>query len=949
MATPKASGTYEKHLTTLGQLLQTIWEADDLESVVSAVVNYISAEYDYSMIWVGAYNRFKHQLNTKGCYLASKEYFSRQQLLLHPGDLMEQVVVQQRPITVPSLREEPRAGEWAAISTKFGVQGAAVWPIRHQDTCFGVMVLGVDHWGLSPTVLERATLITLTGALGEAFYQRDLEHQRQRVKQPTKPLFSILEQLEQAGDLETRLRAVVTETHAFVAPSRTNVYWFEKKERHFWHRLGSFKPKRGRRLNPESAPQTNPVPIAADEVKGFYQMLLNGELVVLGEVASSLKTSLIGRLMTHLQAQALIAAPILFHGELLGFLSVEGNRSRIWSEPEKQYVQAAARLVGVSMPASEMEETVAQIRSNQVLTAGITKSIHGNSDWETVLGQCADQLLQQVGTENLLVLVPDPERGGFEIAYQSQQGNPISIRADWRPLHDLDWQLLEQSAEPIHIDSLEDDLKLMAWRPRFLEMGAHSVMACNVSPGRPPEGIILITDSISRRWSKTEKTLLKSVSQQVGLILHQWQLQQQANQQEQLHETMQWGLRNLQRIFRSEELEKSATHHISQLLQAPLVALITWSTGHPHAKVADTIVREQNFFVRTDRPIPVAADAIINWALQTDGVLPLNLEDLPDVTRQWLYGPHGCQILLVALRTAPEHEPNGVIVLADHSDRRWSDQQMNMLALLVNQLAWCRRHLQLANHLMAQRQQLAELNWYKQHQIKDMGRLMETTLQRLNTLSAKESTSHQHYQQLLPRLQAVLNQLQQLSAKEYWNLQKSYETMPLVTLLNRLMDRVNPAVQANQLWTKVHCESNLTVGGDIQKIEFILYELIASACDRAPSGGRIDIWARQLDRRWLELSITDNGSVDGQVIAELNHMTSVDVLAQSSLSQPPGLHFGICKSLMAQLGGEFSLQKLEDKRTLSRVILPLGKLAKQRLDRDKFPNTEALLYSSSTQ
>ncbi|MEM9903413.1 MAG: GAF domain-containing protein [Cyanobacteria bacterium P01_D01_bin.44] len=948
MATPKSSGTYERHLATLGQLLQTIWEAEDLESIVSAVVSYISTDYDYSMIWVGAYDRFKHQLHTKGCHLASGEYFSRQQLILHPGDLMEQVVVQQRPITVPSLLEEPRAGEWGAIATKFKVKGAAVWPIRHLDTCYGVMVLGVEHWGLSPTVLERATLMTLTGAIGEAFYQRDLENQRQRVKQPTKPLFAILEQLEQAEDLETRLRSVVTETHAFVSPTRTNVYWFEKKERHFWHRVGNFKPQAGRRPKHEPVHQTNPVPIAADEVKGFYQMLLNGELVVLGEVASSLKTSLIGRLMSHLQAQALIAAPILFHGELLGFLSVEGNRSRIWSESEKQYVQAVARLVGVSMPASEMEETVAQIQSNQVLTAGITQSIHGNSDWETVLGHCADQLLQQVGTENLLVLVPDLERGGFEIAYQSQQGKSISVRSDWRPLHDLDWQQLEKSTEPIYIENLEDDLKLMAWRPRFLEMGAHSVMACNVSPGRAPEGIILVTDSISRRWSIPEKELLKSVSQQVGLILHQWQLQQQANQQEQLHETMQWGLRNLQRIFRAEELEKSATHHISQLLQAPLVALITWSSGHPHAKVANTIVREQNFFVRTDRPILVAADAIINWALQTDGVLPLNLEDLPDVTRQWLYGPHGCQILLVALRTAPEHEPNGVIVLADHSDRRWSDQQMNMLALLVNQLAWCRRHLQLVDHLMSQRQQLAELNWYKQHQVEDMGRLLETTLQRMNALSSGEG-SGQRYQQLLSRLQALLDTLQQISEKERWHLQKSYETMPLVTLLNRLMDRVNPAVQANQLWTKVHCESNLTVGGDIQKIEFVLYELIASACDRAPSGGRIDIWARQIDRRWLELSITDNGTIDEQVIAELNQMASVDVLSRSALSQPPGLHFGICKSLMEQLGGEFTLQKLEDQRTLSRVILPLGNLAKQRLNRDKLPNTEALLYSSSTQ
>ncbi|NEP18678.1 MAG: histidine kinase [Leptolyngbya sp. SIO4C1] len=942
MATPKAPGTYEKHLATLGQLLQSIWEADELEVAVNAVIEYIKTHYDYQLIWVGTYSRFKHQLVTKGASIASGEYFARQQIALQPGDLMEQVVVQQRPIVVASLQEEARAGEWSAIAEKLELQAAAIWPIRYRDICFGILVLGAQQWGITPTILERSTLMTVVNAIGQLCHQNDIEQQRQRIKQPAKPFLSLLEQLEQASSLDERLQLIVKGTQAFITPSRTSVYWFENKARQFWQRLNNRQLQQIRKSSGHLKPVPPPAPIAADQVKGFYQALCNDELVVLGEAESSLKTSLIGRLMSHLQAQSLMAAPILFHGELKGFLSVEGSRARVWSGPEKQYLQGAARLISLSMPASEMEQAVAEIRSNQLLTAGVTRSIHGNSDWEAVMRDCAEQLMQQTRTTNLLVLVPDFEKGGFEIAYQGHQGRTISIRSDWRPLHDLDWRLLEHSSEPILIENLEDDLKLVAWRPRFLEMGARAVMACNVSPGRSPEGIILVADVTSRRWSKAEIDLLKSVSQQIGLILHQWQLQQQANQQEQLHETMQWGLRNLQRIFQPEALEKAATHHISQLLQAPLVSLVVWEPGQAQAKIADTVVREQHFFARTDRPIPVASDAIINWAIQTDGVLPLNLEDLPDVTRQWLYGPHACQILLMALRTAPEHEPSGVIVLADHSDRRWSDQQMNMLAILVNQLAWCRRHLQLNQHLTAQKQQLAELNWYKQHQISDLKRLMENTLQQLNTSAASLPSKSNQLQQL----QDILSKLTQLAEQERWDLQKAYQTMPLVTLLNRLMDRVNPAVQANQLWTKVHCESNLTVGGDIQKIEFILFELIASACERSPSGGRIDIWARQLDRRWLELSITDNGTVDERIVAELNRTVVVDVLANSALSQPPGLHFRICQSLMEQLGGEFVLQPLEDQRTLSRVILPLGKLAKRRLNQSR-PSTEALLYSSA--
>ena len=98
---------------------------------------------------------------------------------------------------------------------------------------------------------------------------------------------------------------------------------------------------------------------------------------------------------------------------------------------------------------------------------------------------------------------------GFQIGYQTHRGKgrPV-IRENWRVLHDIDAQLIEKSYEPICIETLEDDLKLMAWRPRFLEMGARAFMAYNVSPGNAPEGIILVTDSITRRWSQLDKKLI---------------------------------------------------------------------------------------------------------------------------------------------------------------------------------------------------------------------------------------------------------------------------------------------------------------------------------------------------------------------------------------------------------------------------------------------------------
>jgi phosphoglycerate-specific signal transduction histidine kinase len=138
------------------------------------------------------------------------------------------------------------------------------------------------------------------------------------------------------------------------------------------------------------------------------------------------------------------------------------------------------------------------------------------------------------------------------------------------------------------------------------------------------------------------------------------------------------------------------------------------------------------------------------------------------------------------------------------------------------------------------------------------------------------------------------------------------------------MDRANPLIQTRQLWAKVHNDSNVIITGDIEKIEYVLYELVVAACERSPDQGQLDIWCRPLDRAWLELSITDDGDVPLELLKELDHGRPDDILVPSLLDVLPGLHFNICQALMQQIGGEFSLQKLEDGRTISRVVLAIA-------------------------
>ena len=206
---------------------------------------------------------------------------------------------------------------------------------------------------------------------------------------------------------------MINETHNFIGAAQTSIYWFEPQERHFWHRLSNRKrvgsSGSGTNSSNYEKSRKEKLTLLVDELKGFYQALLNGELVVLGEIGNSLKTGMIGRLMNHLKAESFLAAPILSQGELLGFLSVEGVGDQVWSEPEKEFVVGAAQLIGLSIPVSMMEDTVTKIEANHLVTTGLAKSIHGDSDWQQVLSQCADQLFEHIGTENLIILLPDLE------------------------------------------------------------------------------------------------------------------------------------------------------------------------------------------------------------------------------------------------------------------------------------------------------------------------------------------------------------------------------------------------------------------------------------------------------------------------------------------------------------------------------------------------------------
>ncbi len=213
------------------------------------------------------------------------------------------------------------------------------------------------------------------------------------------------------------------------------------------------------------------------------------------------------------------------------------------------------------------------------------------------------------------------------------------------------------------------------------------------------------------------------------------------------------GLTLIQQTHQLELLEQAALQHISQVLQVPLTTLITWPPGQGTGRVVSPIITNDRFTLNVDATIPVLADPLVAWTLESDGLLSLPIADIPAETRQWLHGVGIGQVLSMALRTSPDHEPTGIVLVADAPERYWSERHLSAMGTLTSQLAWSRRYLALTQNLSIQREDLERLNWYKHRRLEDVYRSVSLGLKRLAELNNPKDPL------FITRQQQVLRQL----------------------------------------------------------------------------------------------------------------------------------------------------------------------------------------------
>ncbi|MEM8603514.1 MAG: GAF domain-containing protein [Cyanobacteria bacterium P01_H01_bin.121] len=916
-----------QQLMLLEQALSDLREATQIEALAPIVLTYCRKATNYDLVWIGFHDRAQNILISQGGMSQGQPLSERQKsITVERNSVWEQLILAGEAIQIPDLGAEPRAGSWGKLAQKLQIQGAYLLPISHQQQCYGGVLLGSKHWGMLMPPHEQAPLNMLCGQIATSLQLITGQPQTQPLAGASEVLTSLLDVLSGAQSLTQSLDRGVRLLQRNLHVSQVSIYWFEPEQRYFWQRITT-RTRASKVFNQPSA-SSEADPLYVRHCPGLYQKLCEAELLWLGPEQSPLQSRETTELLQALQAETLLLAPIVVQQRLFGFCSLEHGVLRVWTEAEQQLLRNVAQLLAIASPNEVIEHELCRGQTAQQIIATLAQAIRNEQDWHQALNNTAQQVSQHLQTEHFILLTYEPDQRTFPVVFQQQVKPHIGLNAPLDALSDVDWRLLTKAKQAIMIEDLEEDLRLLAWQPQLQALGVQSLMLCTTTIKPPLSGVLIAAHTSPHRWSTTDQTLLLELAQHVGVISHQWQLQQQVDQQTALYQSLQWGLTSIQHISDLQRLERVMTQSVAQLLHAPLAILLTWPPGHTTAQIAAQAIANAGFLINEDAGISLALDPLIQRTLATDEVLQLNETDLTAETRYWLSAPELGSLLVMTLRTAPEEEPLGIMLLGDQLDRVWSEQSCSLFGILATQLAWFRRSLLLTERLRSSQQRLEDLNWYKQFRLGELRQMVDTTLQRLLNLPKQPELQvlghNRPFQQVGQQLQQISSNVLQLVRQERWQLQRYQTSMAVSSFLKRALERLKIVAQHNQLWLQVHAEEvqYQDLQTDIVKLEGIVYQVATAACLRSPQGNRVDFWCRLIDAQTLDFSITDAGTVEPRLLQELAQGRPVDPLTASTLDSQPGLGLAIAQRVLADLGGSLELSRLDDGRLLSRLVLP---------------------------
>jgi len=182
------------------------------------------------------------------------------------------------------------------------------------------------------------------------------------------------------------------------------------------------------------------------------------------------------------------------------------------------------------------------------------------------------------------------------------------------------------------------------------------------------------------------------------------------------------------------------------------------------------------------------------------------------------------------------------------------------------------------------------------------------------------------------RLQALVEDLLELSRIESGSVPLRPEPVDLAELVRRLLRDLEPRLRAGELELEVQAPDDARVWADRRGVEQVLGNLLDNAIKYTPAGGRIDVQVRPGPGRRLQVAVTDTGlGIPRKDLPRIfERFYRVDPGRSRALGGT-GLGLAIVKHLVQAMGGQLGVESQPGQGSrfwveLPRPEGPLGRL-----------------------
>jgi hypothetical protein len=926
---------YSKRLTDLHRCLNALHKQRSLQEAVNTVVLFLQESFGFDCIWIGQYHREQSLLTGLGGHLKNGDAkVLRRNWTVLPGEWFDQILLTGTLTETPNLQEEKRAGgEWQAIAQKYAIQGAMFLPIRYRHQSYGIVGVGSELWGTYPRPEELTELQLIVSTLGFVISTLTPESPiaPSTQKSPATEWFA-LEQILNTPSFEGRIEKALAIAFDAIKPTKASFYRIDPTQYSCFLQI-SYAERQGKQgyIKPHTR-----LEISLNEIAPFFQALSRNPILGVADINSVTESqSAPTRLMGLAKVQASLNVAVYQKQQILGFLALEEQVPRIWSDDHKQILKILGQLLSESAILQESPQERSELdRLLEVLGNPICDS----PQWFGTLQQTLNVLCLRSDAQWAAIYDYVPEQQQFIYVAKGQTPRKKTTLPDLLPgLSDLDAALLERSMKPIQINLAAQELKFLNWHPILLDLGSQGILVVKMKTKRGIDTVLLLATDHPPQWMAPDCDTLHDLAKTLDLAIQSHRDWQQTTSQHRILQEFVQGFNTLQRALDWTQRFAAAGETLQKLLRPEALCIVHWIPTQPITSV-DYGTSTSSMEISRKIPIDWKNDPLLvqvhrNCASTSQ---PQELQFfswteslIASQADPWIASSRFIEGFALPLRCPMHEETFGIILVFSPQSRRWANFEQEGAALVATFLAELCRAEYVQVTLTHKREKLECLNWYKHRQLEALVQNWQAQTSHLqawlppkeaNLSSSIRSRKHQPIEVLSQSFQSI----EKLLKTEVWQLSTEAEVLPLASLLRRSLLRIDPVVKERQLWTQVHqAPANVVVQAPALQLELILAELLLASCYRTKIGSRVDVWCRLPAENWIEISITDTGRLNPQLTHDIQVQSYRSPLYRSATDTLPGLHFKVCQVLILQLGGQFEIGQLEDGRVFSRLVLPI--------------------------